>query len=204
MNENVNNANTNIQTKSYSFLNIKKSIGRNEQPFNSVTVSGLVVNPTDIERTGNGRDYIRFSMPIRNQGPRIWSACEIAPEADKDGTVWANVTLWNGNAARFKKYLERHPHSVIVVTGSIRVEKVTAANGNVYINTNISADDFMHVRDIRPREDSEPKRENGRANTGSTGSVNAASNAGNASAGNDAPGGNDAEEFDMNSKDLPF
>ena len=198
MNENVNNANTNIQTKSYSFLNIKKSIGRNEQPFNSVTVSGLVVNPTDIEQTGNGRDYIRFSMPIRNQGPRIWSACEIAPEADKDGTVWANVTLWNGNAARFKKYLERHPHSVIVVTGSIRVEKVTAANAN------ISADDFMHVRDIRPREDSEPKRENGRANTGSTGSVNAASNAGNASAGNDAPGGNDAEEFDMNSKDLPF
>lgn len=185
---------TKIPTKSYSFLNIKPSLTKDGARCNGVTVSGLVVNPTDIEQTGNGHSYIRFSMPIQNQGPRIWRACDIAPESGDDGTVWANVTFWNGNATRFKKYLEKHPHPIIVVTGTIRVERVTAANGNVYTNTYISADDFMHVRDIRPREDGEPKRENGRANTASAGATNTVNAAGN---------GN-AEKFGMNSGELPF
>lgn len=139
-------------TKSFSFLNIKDCVTRDGKQFHGITVSGLVVNPGKLEKSSSGRDYIRFSMPIQNQGPRIWSACEIAPESDDNGTVWANVTFWGRNATRFEKYLERHPRPVIVVTGSMRVEKTTAANGNVYTNTNISADDFMHVRDLPNQE----------------------------------------------------
>lgn len=134
--------------KSYSFLSIKKCLGRDDKPYHGVTVSGMVVNPDPIAKSTGGRDYLRFSMPIQNQGPRIWRACEIQPEADDNGTVWANVTFWGNGAQRFAKYLERHPRSIIVVTGSLRVEKTTAGNGQVYTNTNIYADDFMHVRDV--------------------------------------------------------
>jgi len=141
-------ATSTVPAKSYSFLNIKKCVGRDDKLYHGVTVSGMVVNPDSIAKTASGREYLRFSMPIQNQGPRIWRACEIQPEADSNGTVWANVTFWGNGALRFARYLEKHPRSIIVVTGSLRVEKTTAANGATYTNTNISADDFMHVRDV--------------------------------------------------------
>lgn len=157
--------NKNTTTKSYSFLNIKKCVGKKDKPFYGITVSGLVVNPTGLEKTASGREYIRFSMPVQNQGPRIWRACEVAPQTDDHGTVWANVSFWDTNAHRFLRYLERHPHAVIVVTGSLRVEKSTSTDGTVYTNTTIYGDDFMHVRDIRQKaaeekpQDEAPKQD---------------------------------------------
>lgn len=162
---NMSEQNKNTTTKSYSFLNIKKCVGKKDKPFYGITVSGLVVNPTGLEKTASGREYIRFSMPVQNQGPRIWRACEVAPQTDDNGTVWANVSFWDTNAHRFLRYLERHPHAVIVVTGSLRVEKSTSTDGTVYTNTTIYGDDFMHVRDIRQKaaeekpQDEAPKQD---------------------------------------------
>lgn len=139
-----------METKNYSFLNIKKVIDYEGKEVNGVTACAMVVSPTAPGTTSTGRKYIRCSLPIKNQGPRIWSACGgIAPDVAADGTVWAQATFWGTLADRFEKFLVKHPSAVIVVTGTIRVEK--SSNGDKeYANTYINADDFMFVRDVKP------------------------------------------------------
>lgn len=139
-----------METKNYSFLNIKKVIDYEGKEVNGVTACAMVVNPTTPGTTSTGRKYIRCSFPINNQGPRIWSACGgIAPDVADDGTVWSQVTFWGTLADRFEKFLVKHPFAVIVVTGTIRVEK-SSNDGKEYANTYINADDFMFVRDVKP------------------------------------------------------
>lgn len=147
--------------KSYTFLNMKKCVGNNGNPYVGCTLDALVVKPTVREMTtkdGQVRKVLNFSTPISSRAPYIAKMCGMEPTLAKDGeTVWARVSAWDKTAERLSSLIERIDDSVVlIITGAIKVEASTAQNGTEYHNVNITVDDFTVKRTVVRSAEAEP------------------------------------------------
>lgn len=189
--------NQNQERKDYSFLNMKRCVGREGNNFIGVTVQGFVNKYSNLRQTSTGRTVCDFSLPINNRTKYL--ASMLGGEIyEKDGTVWAKVTLWDSPdekgqklASRFDSYMQKHPSCIVMITGAIKIDE-REDNGRTYRNVVITADDFSPVRDTKG------------GNSNNSG-ASAAPNAAPASA-PDFPGMGDFQDFDDLDDDgkLPF
>ena len=166
----------------YTFLNMKRCVGKNDKHYIGVTMEALVTRPDqDIRLTQNGNGVISFNAPVCNRAKYIETMCGMAPEVSNDGTCWVRISLWDtdrehtGLATRFKSLMDKNNGKsvVLLVTGSIKVEQKQGNDNKIYTNVNIMADDFTVLRVFVPKERDE--RANGQAypDRGSNGNHNA-------------------------------
>ena len=51
--------------KTYTFINMKKSAGKNDKTYTSVTLEALVTKPeTEIKTSQNGKEYVKFTSSL--------------------------------------------------------------------------------------------------------------------------------------------
>lgn len=149
-NQNNNNQGNSNQNR-YTDLNMKHCLTKGGSSYVGVTVKSVVTRPNQ-PRTYGDRRVIDFTMPINGRGKYIETMCEKAPYG-KDGTVWAKVSFWqyanaaDGPVSRLDRLFSQTQGKgvVLVVTGSIRVEESEGKDGRVFVNTNITGDDFCVV-----------------------------------------------------------
>lgn len=148
----------------YSFLNMKRCVGKNGNGYTGITLEAKVVKP-ETRITDSGKEVLSFSVPISNRAKYIESMCGMAPYAGEDGTVWARVTAWEGVATRLRNFLAKCPNCVLLITGAIKVEQTAGNDGTTYTNTVITMDDFTLMRALNRNGDnknatSEPQSNN--------------------------------------------
>lgn len=141
-------SNQNNQKKA-SYMHMVPALKRDGSTFISATVKGLVCKPSGLIHQGNNL-ILNFRMPIYNKGSYIAAMCNMQPVEDQDGTVWADVSLWQkdnaeyGLATKMDRLIKANPGKRITITlnGSIRVAEQTDRNGHVYVNTRIVGSAF--------------------------------------------------------------
>lgn len=141
------------ENKKYTFINMKRAIGKKGNHYVGVTLECMVCKPQPIKNVKDKR-VLNFSTPIYNRGKYIESLFGTTPQEDSEGTVWAQVGFWQagekGLATRLEKLLEsqKDHNLILIVTGSISVTQVEGKQGRVYTNVNIAADDFQLIRSV--------------------------------------------------------
>lgn len=136
----------------YSFINMKRCVGKNGNGYVGITLEAKVVKP-EMRTTETGKEVLSFSVPISNRAKYIESMCGMSPYAGDDGTVWARVTAWEDLAGRLNKFLTKCPNCVLLITGAIKVEQSAGNDGNTYTNTVITMDDFTLLRALNRNGD---------------------------------------------------
>ena len=169
-------SNQNNQKKS-SYLHMVPALKRDGSTFISATMKGLVCRPSELIHQGDNL-ILNFRMPIYNKGNYIAAMCRMQPVEEQDGTVWADVSLWQkddaeyGLATKMDRLIKANPGKRIAITlnGSIRVAEQTDRNGHVYVNTRIvgsafSVDRFLEAhqqgKKQTPQQVSQAKQWNG-------------------------------------------
>ena len=153
--------------KQYTFINMKRCVGKNGRPYIGVTLEALVSRPdSEIFRTENGRGVIHFSTPIHNRSKYIGEMCGLEPYTGQDGASWARVAMWDsdperaGLATRFKNLMDKHAGKTVIllITGSIRVSDDPGRDGKTYRNVNIACDDYTALRVLEPKGNNDRDR----------------------------------------------
>lgn len=135
------------ENKRYTFLNMKRCIGKENKEYVGVTAELMVVKP-ELKTTQNGKTLAVFDTPINNRGKAIERMCGKTPYENNDGTCWARVTLWDNEynqlATRFNNFMDKNSGKtvVLIVTGMIKATESQGKDGKTYVNVNITADDF--------------------------------------------------------------
>lgn len=154
---------SNSSQKQYTFINMKRCVGKNGRPYIGVTLEALVSRPdSGIFYTESGRGVIHFSTPIHNRSKYIGELCGLEPHTGQDGASWARVAMWDsdperaGLATRFKNLMDKHAGKTVIllITGSIRVSDDPGRDGQTYRNINIACDDFSLLRVLEPKSNS--------------------------------------------------
>ena len=150
----------NENQKQYTFINMKRCVGKSGNPYIGITLEALVSRPDgDIFYMENGRGVINFSTPIHNKSKYIGELCGLEPYTGQDGVCWARVAMWNsdpkraGLATRFKNLMDKNTGKTVILllTGSIRVTDDPGRDGQTYRNINITCDDFTVLRVLEPK-----------------------------------------------------
>lgn len=142
-----------MNKKRYSFMNMKKAVGKNNNSFVGVTLECMVCNPRPASYI-NGSMVMNFSTPIYNRGKYISYFCGLYPQEDENGTVWAQVSCWQkgeqGLVSRLNKLIQSKSGStvVLIVTGAIKVVQEEDNQGRFFTNVKINCDDFQLVRTV--------------------------------------------------------
>lgn len=145
------------ENKKYTFMNMKRAIGKNGNYYVGVTLECMVCNPRPIKAVKD-KLVLNFSTPIYSRGKYIEYLCGMAPEEDSDGTVWAQVGFWQsgekGLATRLEKLLESRSdrNLILIVTGSISVTQAEGDQGRIFTNVKIAADDFQLIRSVERKD----------------------------------------------------
>lgn len=145
--------NTSNRRKQYTFMNIHRALRSDGSEYVACTVAARVTNVTALQRTPDGTPVIDFIIPIENRSVLIGKLCGLEPSTDEYGTTWADVSVWGDAAENFAAYVEKHPRSVITLTGSIRVEEVVSKAGVPYNRVKIRMANFDHKTDLPPRKE---------------------------------------------------
>lgn len=149
---NQNNQNNNAQNAArYTDINMKRCVTKEGSSYIGVMVKGPVIKPMQPRQVGD-RLVMGFSIPINNRGKYIEKMCGMAPYETND-TVWARVSFWqdanvnDGPVSRLDALFNQTQGKgvVLVVTGSIKVMESEGKDGRVYVNTEITGDDFCVV-----------------------------------------------------------
>lgn len=149
----------NSQKTRYTFINMKRATTRNGSAFVGVTIEGLVCRPEAVRQV-NDKLLLTFSIPIHNRGKYIESLCGMHPAENTAGVAWAQVSFWqdasaqNGIVRRLEHLLQTNQGKslVLVITGSIKVVQNKGDAGRMYVNTNITGDDFILMRSFDRKE----------------------------------------------------
>lgn len=141
--------------KRYTFLNLKRCVGKNEKSYIGATMEAFVASYDDsLRTTDNGKSVINFSAPLHNRGKYVEAMCGKRPAENEENQAWIRVSLWDsdperaGAATRFKNLMDKNKgkNVVLMVTGAMKVEESEGRDGRIYVNTNLTADDFFVVR----------------------------------------------------------
>lgn len=141
------------EKKFYTPINLKRCIGKNEQPYIGVTVMGIPHKVDDELRSiGEGKTVVSFRMSIQNRTPYIEKMLEDTPDTDATGTTWAQVSFFNERADRFLKFMAKHPKPMLVITGAMSINGWDDRDGGPHKTVRISADDFFFARDFEVKQ----------------------------------------------------
>lgn len=191
--------------KDYTFIDLKKCIGKNGNEYVGITAECLVTEPSQLKTLDSGKKVINFTSPINNRAKRIATMCGKEP-IEKDGTCWARIAFWDseagkdGVATRFSKFISNYENKTVIITvvGSVTVEE-NVKNGVTYKNVMINANDFSFVRSF------EKKAKENSGNTQTNAPASAPAHAAQTPVQNTVPSGlnGDFSEID-DDEDLPF
>lgn len=152
--------------KRYTFLNLKRCVGKNERPYVGATMEAFVSTyDENLKTTENGKRVINFSAPLHNRGKYVEAMCGKHPAENEKNQAWVRVSLWDsdperaGAATRFKNLMDKNKgkNVVLMVTGAMKVEESAGKDGSIYINTNLTADDFFVVRIMEKKNGDTPQ-----------------------------------------------
>lgn len=139
------------RTKNQTFMHLAKAIRSDGSEYVAVTMTGLIVNPSDLLTAPNASHVLNFFTPVENRNRLVAKYCGLEPTVDGNGTTWADVTAWGREAEQFSLYLKNHPRSIITLVGEMRVEQVPGRADKPYNRIKITMTDFDHKVDMPPR-----------------------------------------------------
>lgn len=145
-----NNAGGNNERKTYSFMSLFRAVSTDGSPYIGVVVKGWPFDmDKELTQTANGKSVLHCKLPISNRGKMIETLSGCAP-TEKDGVVFAQVSMFEKTAERFLSFTQKHPKPEVCFTGSMKVTQNTSQkNGQTYVNVQITANDFFLVRDAK-------------------------------------------------------
>lgn len=148
--------------KDYTFINMKRCVGKNGNNYIGVTTEVVLFDAKE-RTTSTGKRVLEFRSNIRGKDKYIESMCGMAPYKTENGGVLAKIAFWQnadqerGIITRMNRMIEKNPgkNFVLAVTGSIKTSQHTDGQGRTFIDTTITADDFIRIRTFDKKEQQE-------------------------------------------------
>ncbi len=140
--------------KFYTPLNLKRCVSAAGRQFVGITTQGKFWNVDQTVTTlEGGKKVIHCTMSIQNREDYINAICGVRPSVNNEGLAWARVSFFDKLADRFANFVQKHPNSIITVTGALQLGEFTPKDSTTpLMGVNISADDFFFCRDIEAKE----------------------------------------------------